>query len=186
MTAGFRRILWASLMSGALCTAGCSLTKEPYLTDPSHYGLFVASTWLYAQMSFTVQDADSGKFYAIQIHRIRNQWVTYLVQSLPPGHYYLYGISSYTGSPTPLKTGNTYFEVQAGCFNYGGPIDLQSLDQPQPDLYADQVAQAIQAMPADLKALAQGHDICISALGHASVRIPAAKAAQLFGTDSTP
>lgn len=166
--------------------AGCSLTKEPYLADPSHYGLFVASTWLYAQLPVTVQDADSGKTYAIQIDRIRNERVTYLVKSLPPGHYYVYGISSYSGSPTPLKTGNSYFEVQAGCFNYGGHIDFQSLGEPQPDLYSDEVAQAIQAMPPDLKALAQGHDICISALGHASVRIPAAKAAELFGPGAVP
>jgi hypothetical protein len=148
--------------------------------------LFVASTWVYAQLPFSVQDADSGEMYAIQIDRIRNQHVTYLVQSLPPGHYYLYGLSSYSGEPTQLKTGNTYFEVQAGCFNYAGHIDIESLDQAQPDLYADQVAQAIAVMPEDLRELARGHDICISALGHASVRIPAAKAAELFGPDATP
>lgn len=174
------------LVSLGLFCAGCSLTKEPYLADPAHYGLYVASTWLYAQVPITVQDADSGKTYAIQIDRIRNQKLTYLVSSLPPGHYYLYSVSSYAGSPTPLKSGETYFEVQAGCFNYGGHIDLQSLDDPQPDLYSDQVAQAIQAMPRDLQEEAKGHDVCISALGHASVRIPADKAAELFGPDPAP
>jgi len=33
---------------------------------------------------------------------------------------------------------------------------------------------------------ARGHDVCISALGHASVRIPAAQAAELFSSDGTP
>jgi hypothetical protein len=173
-------------LAAALLLCACSLTKEPYLTDPAHYGLYVASTWLYAQVPVTVQDADSGKTYAIQIDRIRNQKLTYLVSSLPPGHYYLYSVSSYGGSPTPLKSGETYFEVQAGCFNYGGHIDLQSLDDLQPDLYSDQVAQAIQAMPQDLRDEAKGHDVCISALGHASVRIPAAQAAELFGPDAAP
>lgn len=167
-----------------LCS--CSLTKEPYLADPAHFGLYVASTWLYANMPITVQDADSGKTYAIQIHRIRNERTTYLVSSLPPGHYFLYSIASYSGSPAPLKTGETYFEVQAGCFNYGGQIDLQSLDEPQPDLYSDQVAKAIQAMPEDLQEEARGHDVCISALGHSSVRIPAAKAVELFGPGAAP
>ena len=172
------------ILSLLLC--GCSLTKEPYLADPAHYGLYVASTWFYANMPVTVQDADSGKTYAIQIHRIGNEKTTYLVSSLPPGHYYLYGISSYSGSPVSLKSGETYFEVQAGCFNYGGHIDLQSLDEPQPDLYSDEVAKAIQAMPQDLQQDARGHDICISALGHASVRIPAAQAADLFSSDAAP
>lgn len=73
---------------------GCSLTKQPYLTDPSHYGLYVVPTWLYAPVPVSVQDADSRETYAIQIHRIRNEKLTYLVSSLPPGLYYLYGISS--------------------------------------------------------------------------------------------
>lgn len=179
------RPLPAAALLTMLC-AGCSLTKEPYQADPAHYGLYVASTWLYANMPVTVQDADSGKTYAIQIHRIRNERTTYLVGSLPPGHYYLYGIASYEGPSVPLKTGETYFEVQAGCFNYGGHIDLQALDRPQPDLYADQVAQALQAMPEDLRDEARGHDVCISALGHASVRLPADQAAALFSPGATP
>ncbi|HEY1991147.1 MAG TPA: hypothetical protein VGH71_01710, partial [Gammaproteobacteria bacterium] len=73
--------------------------------------MFVASTWLYSDTPITVQDADSGKTYAIQIRRIGTQRVTYLVQSLPPGHYYVYGLETYRGSPVPLKTGNSYFEV---------------------------------------------------------------------------
>ena len=175
---GLLIIVWLALVSSMV---GCSLTKEPYLADPDHYGLFVASTWFYANLPVTVQDADSGKTYAIQIHRIRNERVTYLVQSLPPGHYYVYSVASYSGSAAPLKTGNGYFEVQAGCFNYAGQIDLQSLDRPQPDLYSDEVGQDLHDLPPDLRQLAAGHDICISALGHASVRIPAARARELFG-----
>lgn len=169
---------WPPLL---LACSGCALSPQAFVDHPDRYGLFVASTWLYADTPVTVQDADSGKIYAIQIKRIGNQRVTYLVQSLPPGHYYVYGVESYSGSPSSLKTGNGYFEVQADCFNYAGHIDLESMDQEQPDLYSDQVSRALRDMPADLQALAKGRDICISALGHASSRIPAAEARKLFG-----
>lgn len=160
--------------------SGCSLSPQSFVEHPDRYGLFVASTWLYADTPITVQDADSGKTYAIQIRRIGTQRVTYLVQSLPPGHYYVYGVESFSGPPAPLKTGNSYFEVQADCFNYAGHIDLQSLDKEQPDLYSDQVGQALRDMPVDLQDLARGRDICISALGHTGARIPAAEAQRLF------
>ena len=172
------------LLIGVLFAAGCSLTTQPFQQSPGKYGLFVASTWLYANNPVTVQDAASGKTYAIQIKRIGTEKTTYLVQSLPPGHYYVYSLASYSGGSAPLKTGNSYFEVQADCFNYAGQVDLQSLDEEQPDLYSDDVAAGLAHLPPDIKALAEGRDICISALGHASQRIPAARAQELFGSGS--
>jgi hypothetical protein len=166
----------------AASCAGCAQSTKPFTDNPGHYGLFVASTWLYADNPVTVQDADSGKTYAIQIKRIGTERTTYLVQSLPPGHYYVYSLASYSGGSAPLKTGNSYFEVQADCFNYAGHVDLQSLDQEQPDLYSDGVTAGLKQLPPDIKALVEGRDICISALGHASQRIPAAQARELFDT----
>ena len=177
------RIVAGVVLSSLGLCAGCSLSPQAFLEHPDRYGLFVASTWLYSDTPVTVQDADNGKTYAIQIKRVGTQRVTYLVQSLPPGHYYVYGLESYRGEPVSLKTGNSYFEVQADCFNYAGHIDLESLDREQPDLYSDQVAHALRDMPADLRDLARGRDICISALGHASSRIPAAEATRLFGDE---
>lgn len=170
-----------TLASGLLLCAGCAQSAKPFTDHPAHYGLFLASTWLYSGNPVMVQDADSGKTFAIQIKRVGTEKTTYLVQSLPPGHYYVYSVASYGGGSAPLKTGNSYFEVQADCFNYAGHIDLQSLDEEQPGLYSDQVAAALRAMPPDLQDLARDRDICISALGHASQRIPADQAKDLFG-----
>ncbi len=179
-----RHMAWSGWVLAALFAAGCSQSAKPFTDNPEHYGLFVASTWLYADTPVTVQDADSGKTYAIQIKRIGTERTTYLVQSLPPGHYYVYSVTSYGGGSASLKTGNSYFEVQADCFNYAGHIDLQSLDDAQPDLYSDDVAAGLAQLPADIKALAADRDICISALGHASQRIPVAQARELFGASS--
>ncbi|HEY3858728.1 MAG TPA: hypothetical protein VGM47_03845 [Gammaproteobacteria bacterium] len=63
MRSRFQPVLLGLALVAALGLSACSLTMQPYLTDPSKYGLFVASTWVYAHASVCIPAAKAAELF---------------------------------------------------------------------------------------------------------------------------
>ena len=171
-----KKLMWFSL-AGLL--AACSSTPQQLAEDhPSGYGLFVATTNVSANSHLYVQK-EGGDPVAVKISHVGTD-VGYAMASLPPGRYSLLMYSPDGRNNFPITTQNGWFEVQAGCFNYGGDYQFSQGDDGLPRYTNKTTLADIQAMPGEYKDLAKSKDICDAGMGRPSERLKAEDVAKVM------
>jgi len=163
----------------ALCA--CSEAEHKFESDPDEYGLFLATTNVFANSVITVQEESSGKVYGIKIwHIAAGDTVGYAMASLPAGRYRLETYSPDGRNNYPITTGNGWFEVQNNCFNFGGNYDFEMGQDGMPVYSNSNTLQDIAGLPHHYRDLAEDRDICSATMGHPSERLPAADVAKVL------
>src|SRR5438445_4457048 len=118
------------LMFGlSLMVCACSLTDKGFIEQPDQYGLYVAVTNIYMDIPVQIQNDATGEVISIQTHLYgREGAYGYLEQSLKPGRYHLYSYHPFKNINISLQTSTGHFDIQAGCFNFGGHINFDTVD----------------------------------------------------------
>ena len=150
---------------------GCSMAEGNYADHPDQYGLYVARINIYSQNALEIRSDETGEVIAVPIHLYGQPGgYGYLEKSLKPGRYHLYEYRPYANVTTSLLTDTGYFDVQAGCFNYGGEIDFGNHDGRL--AYTDSVdLTELGKLPGNLAdQAASGRDVCSAPLGKPTQR----------------
>ena len=172
-------MLCASLTALALCA--CATPQHAFENDPEHYGLFLATTNVFANSIISVQEETTGKVYGIKIwHIAAGDSAGYAMASLPAGRYRLETYSPDGRDNYPITTGNGWFEVQDDCFNYGGHYDFEIGQDGLPTYTNTTTLQDIASLPHHYRDLAEDHDLCSASMGHASERLKAEDVAKVL------
>src|ERR1700742_3006457 len=159
------------LSASGLLLGACSTPERLARSYPEEYGLFVATTNIYANSNIFVQK-DGDEPAAIKVNHVGSE-VGYAMASPPAGRYRLMMYSPDGRTNFPITTENGWFEVQADCFNYGGDYQFTPGEDGMPR-YSNRTTLAdIQNLPGHYKDLAEGKDICAATMGHASERLKA-------------
>lgn len=167
------KLVWTAAVL-ALCA--CATPQHAFEGDPGDYGLFVATTNIYANSMFVIQEEGSGKVFQIRVNHVgAGDNVGYLMASLPAGRYHLEfyspdGVTSY-----PITTPNGWFDVQNDCFNFGGRYDFNMGDDGLPVYQNTSTLQDVAGLPHHYRDLASGHDVCQATMGHENERFPYAQ-----------
>ncbi|HSN16957.1 MAG TPA: hypothetical protein VLV87_02010 [Gammaproteobacteria bacterium] len=170
---------YSSLATLLLC--GCASPEHKFKSEPDQYGLFVATTNIFANSQLMVQEEGTGKVYPIKIwHLAAGDSVGYAMASLPAGRYRLETYSPDGRDTYPLATGNGWFEVQDDCFNYGGRYDFEMGQDGMPTYTNTTTLQDIVGLPSHYRDLAQDRDICSANMGHPGERLKAADVAKVL------
>lgn len=171
MNRGWMRILRrASIPLTLVMTCSCSMTEGGYRDQPDQYGLYVAKINIYLNNSLQIRSDETGEVISVQIHLYGSDSYGYLEKSLKPGRYHLYDYHPFANVTIPLVTDTGYFDIQAGCFNYGGTIDMSTASGQVS--YADSVdLTELDGLPRPLAKLATGgKDVCTAPLGKPNQR----------------
>ncbi|MGE5625028.1 MAG: hypothetical protein ACM3ZT_05720 [Bacillota bacterium] len=164
-----KKLLWAAA-AAVLCA--CSAPQHRFESDPGGYGLFVATTNIFANSMLVVQNEDSGKLYPIRInHNVAGDSAGYAMASLPAGRYHLETYSPDGVNNYPITTANGWFEVQNNCFNFGGRYDFAIGEDNLPVYTNTTTLQDIADLPHHYRDLASPHDVCDAGMGRASERL---------------
>ncbi len=170
-----------ALVVSLLLLCGCFSPQRAFQDDPTGYGLFVASTNIFANSDLVVQQEGSGQVFTLKnIHIAAGDSTGYIVASLPPGRYHLETYSPDGRNNYPITTANGWFDVQANCYNYGGRYDFGQSDDGMPTYKNTTTLQDIQGMPNHYKDLAEDRDICSATMGQPSERLAAADVAKVL------
>ena len=160
-------------------TACTTQADKDFVRQPQHYGLYIATVNVQADTGIMVKNAQTGEMLTLKVTHQLHDDLGYVSQSLPAGHYLLeyYSPDGVPTDITPLETPDGYFDVQDGCFNYGGHYEF-SVDASGKASYADTTSlKDIEALPENMRRQAVGHDICSAAMGEANQRLAASDAA---------
>ena len=172
-------MLCISLSALALCA--CSEAEHKFKSDPQDYGLYLATTNVFANSDLVVQEETTGKIYQIKIWHIdAGDSTGYAMASLPAGRYHLETYSPDGRNNYPITTGNGWFEVQDNCFNYGGRYDFEMGEDGMPVYSNSNTLQDIAGLPHHYRDLAEDRDVCSATMGHASERLDAADVAKVL------
>ena len=147
------------------------MTEKAYLTQPDQYGLYVAKVNIYQGNTIQIRSDATDEVIAVQIHLYGQPGgYGYLEKSLKPGRYHFYDYHPFANVTTSLLTSTGYFDVQAGCFNYGGEIDFGNQDGHL--TYTNTVdLTEVNKLPGPLaKQAGSGRDVCSAPLGKPSQR----------------
>lgn len=172
-----KKLLLLVSLSGLLLGA-CSTPEHLARDYPEEYGLFVATTNIFANSNIIVQQ-DGGQPIAVKINHVGTD-VGYAMASLPPGRYRLMTYSPDGRNNFPITTENGWFEVQANCFNYGGDYQFTTGDDGMPRYTNRTTLADIQNMPGHYKDFAEGKDVCDAGMGHPSERLKAEEVAKVM------
>lgn len=165
------------VLSAALCA--CATPQRAFENNPGEYGLYVAVTNIFANSDLVVQNMETGKPYAIKVrHLAAGDSNGFAMASLPAGRYRLVTYSPDGVNNYPISSDNGWFEVQNGCYNYGGRFDFQQGADGLPTYSNTNTLQDIASLPHHYRDLAEGQDICSATMGHASERLNAADVAK--------
>ena len=165
----------------ALALCACSEAEHKFQSDPQDYGLFLATTNIFANTSLVVQQEKTGKVYQIKVwHIAAGDSTGYAMASLPAGRYHLETYSPDGRNNYPITTSNGWFDVQDDCFNYGGHYDFETGQDGMPVYTNTDKLEDIASLPHHYRDLAQGHDICSATMGHDSERLDAADVAKVM------
>jgi hypothetical protein len=169
------------LVVSLLLLCGCFSPQRTFENDPSGYGLYVATTNVFADSDLVVQQEGSGQVYILKNkHVAEGDSTAYIMGSLPPGRYHLETYSPDGRSNYPITTENGWFEVQANCYNYGGHYDFQQGADDMPSYKNITTLQDIESLPTHYRDLAQGRDICSATMGQPSDRLAAGDVAKVL------
>ena len=171
--------LMLSLSLSGLLAACAGAPQHLAETDPSGYGLFVAATNVLADSTLMVQQ-QGREPVEVKIRHPGHSDTGYVIASLPPGRYNLLMYSPDGHNNYPIPTENGWFEVQAGCFNYGGDYQFSQGDDGMPHYTNTTTLVDIQAMPSQYKDLAKGRDLCDAGMGHPGERLKAEDVAKVM------
>jgi hypothetical protein len=170
--------LMLSLCLSGLLLGACSTPENRAESDPQGYGLFVATTNIFANSTIWVQQ-EGQQPMAVKVTHLGND-VGYAMASLPPGRYRLITYSPDGRNNYPITTDNGWFEVQANCFNYGGEYQFQQGDDGMPRYSNKITLQDIQNLPHHYRSLAEGKDVCDAGMGHPGERLKAEDVAKVM------
>ena len=164
----------------SLMTCACSLADKGFVEQPDQYGLYVAVTNIYMDIPVQIQSDATGEVISIQTHLYGREGVYgYLEQSLKPGRYHIYSYHPYSNVSISLQTPTGYFDVQAGCLNYGGHIDFETVDNRT--VYTNEVdLTEVPRLPKPISGVAKGKDLCMAPMGKPNQRITSDAAKDLF------
>jgi hypothetical protein len=158
-----------------LVLAACATESGSRFADnPQRYGLYVASANVFMDTPIVVKNADTGEIVPLKVRHFKAGDEGYVVESLPAGRYLLESYTPDGVTDYPLATPNGYFEVQNGCFNYGGQYDFGVDANGSPTYTNATTLKDIEKLPHTIRAYAQGRDICAAGMGKASERLAAA------------
>ncbi len=161
-----------AVILGLSLLCACSATEQGFVDHPEQYGLYVAATNLDMAIPLQIRSDATGEVISIQMRIFGNRdGYGYLEKSLPPGRYHIYSYHPYSNITVPLLTDTGYFDVVAGCFNYGGHIHFGAMDNRA--VYTNEVdVSDIENLPKPLAKMAAGKDICMAPTGKANQRVP--------------
>ena len=168
-----------SIVPAGLLAACASTPQHLAEANPAEYGLFVATTNVQANSHLYVLKDGTSDPMVVKISRVGTD-VGYAMASLPPGRYSLLMYSPDGRNNFPITTQNGWFEVQAGCFNYGGDYQFSQGDDGLPRYTNKTTLADIQAMPGEYKDLARSKDICDAGMGRPSERLKAEDVAKVM------
>ena len=164
------KLVWAA---AALMLCACATPQKAFENDPGDYGLYVATTNIYANSMFVVQQEGTGKVFSIRInHMAAGDSVGYLMASLPAGRYHLSLYSPDGTNNYPITTPNGWFDVQNNCFNFGGRYNFRMGEDGLPTYQNSSTLQDVGTLPRHYRDLASGHDVCQATMGHENERFP--------------
>lgn len=163
-----------------LIACACSLGGNGFTEQPDQYGLYVAVTNIYMDIPVQIQNDATGEVISIQTHLYGGEGgYGYLEQSLKPGRYHLYSYHPFSNVNISLKTENGYFDVQAGCFNFGGHINFATVDKNT--AYTNEVdLTEVPRLPKPIAAVAKGKDLCMAPMGKPNQRFSSDAIKDLF------
>lgn len=171
--------LCLSLSLLGLCA--CSTPEHAFNSDPDAYGLYVATTNIFANSSIVVQREGSGEVFQMKVNHLdAGDSVGYVMTSLPPGRYHLETYSPDGRNNYPITTANGWFDVQLNCFNYGGHFDFELGDDGLPSYTNSNTLQDIANLPHHYRSEAADRDICSATMGHDSERLKAEDVAKVL------
>jgi hypothetical protein len=169
------------LVVSLLLLCGCFSPQRAFEDDPAGYGLYVATTNIFANSDVVVQQEGSGEIFILKNkHSYGGDSTAYIVASLPPGRYHLETYSPDGRSNYPITTDNGWFEVQANCYNYGGYYEFQQGADGMPSYKNTTTLQDIQNLPGHYKDMAEDRDVCSATMGQPSERLAAADVAKVL------
>lgn len=168
-----KSIILMSLLGLAACTPAVDKT---FTGDPQHYGVFVATSNIMVNTSIMVKDA-AGNEVKIPVAHYGHDDTGYINIPLAPGRYTLVGYSPDAVNVVSLATPDGYFDVQANCFNYGGHYDFGTDPSGNASYQNTTTLKDIEALPKDLRRLAEDRDVCAAPMGGENQRLAAADAA---------
>jgi len=165
-----------------LVLGGCFAPQHRFEDDPSGYGLYVATTNIFANSDIVVQQEGTGAVFSMKnTHSYGGDSLGFVVASLPPGRYHLATYSPDGRNNYPITTANGWFDVQANCFNYGGYYDFEMGEDGLPSYKNVDTLQDIAKLPGHYKDFAEHRDICAATMGHDSERLKAEDVAGVLG-----
>lgn len=168
------------VLTAASLLCACASQEHKFLNDPDTYGLYVASLNFDQDAELTVQNAQTGESSILKARHINNSVLAYTSGSLTPGRYTLVSYVTNLGVTVPIGSTNGFFEVQAGCYNYGGAYDFETQADGTVSYTNTTRLKDIEQLPRTVRDPALGHDICGATMGKASERLAAADVANLL------
>lgn len=160
----------------AACAGGMD---SKFAADPAHYGLYVASVDVQMDTAILVKNAQSGEEIPLKVtHTLHGGDTGYVDQALPAGRYLLEKYTPDGQSMVSLETPDGYFDVDSGCFNYGGHYTFGTGADGKPTYQDSTTLKDIESLPGDIRHQAKDHDVCSAAMGEGNQRLAAADAAQ--------
>ncbi len=160
------------LVAAVALVCACSAPQHKFNSNPDQYGLFVATTNIFANSVLMVQNEADGKLYPIRInHNAAGDSTGYAMASLPAGRYRLETYSPDGVNNYPITTANGWFEVQNNCFNFGGHYDFAMGEDNLPVYTNITTLRDISDLPHHYRDLASPHDVCDASMGRASERL---------------
>ena len=158
-----------------LALAACATESgSRFADDPQEYGLYVATANVFMDTSVVVKNSSTGEVTRLTVKHHESGDVGYMVESLPAGRYELVSYTPDGVTGVPLETANGYFEVQNGCFNYGGEYDFGVDANGNPTYTNSTTLKDIEKLPHTIRKYAEGRDICSAAMGKPGERLAAA------------
>lgn len=155
----------------ALALCACATPQKAFESDPEDYGLYIATTNIYANSEFVVQQEGTGKVFSIRIsHMAPGDSTGYIMASLPAGRYRLSLYSPDGTHSYPITTPNGWFDVQNDCFNFGGRYDFQMGEDGLPTYQNTSTLQDVASLPHHYRDLVSGHDVCQATMGRENDR----------------
>lgn len=160
----------------AACAGGMD---SKFASDPAHYGFYAASVDVQADTAIMVKNAQSGEVIPLKVtHTLHGGDTGYVAQALPAGRYLLEEYTPDGQSMVSLETPDGYFDVDSGCFNYGGHYTFGTGADGKPTYQDSTTLKDIETLPGDIRDQAKDHDVCSAAMGEANQRLAAADAAE--------
>lgn len=159
-----------------LALVACSTSVESgrqFADDPGQFGLYVASVNVFMDTNIAVKSEQTGQVVDMKIRHFGGD-TGYVTASLPAGRYQLETYSPDGVNSVPLETPNGYFDVQVGCFNYGGQYEFGTDADGKPTYSNSSTLKDIEQLPKSIRGYAVDRDICAATMGKENERLSAA------------